>query len=157
MTSDREHVHLTDLFRHVQSEKFPVDVHSPGKARRLVRRFCEAIGQPSDTAELLISELVTNAITHAKSPCQVTCVAPWDSPAWFEVKDESPQLPALREVDLGAAGGRGLLLMDALAEHWHVEEDSLHRKKIVCFSPKGEGHDTRSAQQAGVTVAAAAP
>ncbi|MFG3223227.1 ATP-binding protein [Kitasatospora sp. NPDC048194] len=156
MTSDLKHAHLTDQFRLVQSEKFPVDPLSPRKARQLVRRFCEAIGQPSDTAELLISELVTNALTHAKSPCQVTCVAPWGAAAWFEVKDESPQLPTLREVDLGAASGRGLLLMDALAEYWHVEDDELRRKKIICFRLKEECRDARSAQQTEVTVAAAA-
>ncbi|WP_181143711.1 ATP-binding protein [Streptomyces cinnamoneus] len=156
MSEHREHVHLTDLARLVQSKKFPADPLSVGAARRFVRRFCNEIGQDSDTAELLISEVVTNALVHAKSPCQVTCVALWGRPAWFEVRDESPEHPTPRDVDLDASGGRGLLLLDVLADHWHVEDDTSRQAKIICFTLKEGEDDARGAQQREVTAAAVA-
>ncbi|MEU9044071.1 ATP-binding protein [Kitasatospora sp. NPDC048343] len=149
-------MHLTDLVRLVQSKKFPADPLSVGDARRFVRKFCDEIGQDPDTAELLISEVVTNALIHAESPCQVTCVALWGRPAWFEVKDESPQHPKHREADLSATNGRGLLLLDALATHWHVDDLAAHGAKVICFTPREENHDARSARPAEVTAAAVA-
>jgi hypothetical protein len=72
-----------------------------------------------DTAVLLTSELVTNAITHGESP--VTVAVSWSGGALrVEVHDKSRFMPAPWPVidSADAETGRGLLLVDTLASDW---------------------------------------
>ncbi|MEU0295788.1 ATP-binding protein, partial [Streptomyces microflavus] len=75
----------------------------------------------SETAELLVSELVTNAVLHATgSPsCRVTC-ARSASAFTVTVVDQGGGLPVVRNGDLNATSGRGLLLVESLADDWGV-------------------------------------
>jgi hypothetical protein len=73
----------------------------------------------ADTAVLLTSELVTNAITHGESP--VTVAVSWSGGALrVEVHDRSRFMPAPWPVidSADAETGRGLLLVDTLASDW---------------------------------------
>ena len=72
-----------------------------------------------DTAVLLTSELVTNAITHGESP--VTVAVTWSAGQLrVEVHDKSRFMPAPWPVieSPDAETGRGLLLVDTLAADW---------------------------------------
>jgi len=70
-------------------------------------------------AELLTSELVTNAVIHARSDVTVS-VAVSDGIAEIGVTDVSPEPPTPRWAASGAEGGRGLRLVDRLASDWGV-------------------------------------
>jgi anti-sigma regulatory factor (Ser/Thr protein kinase) len=72
-------------------------------------------------AVLLVSELVTNAVRHAGSPLTVA-VSIGRAAVRVEVRDRSPRLPALREQHKAEdEWGRGLVLVDALANRWGAE------------------------------------
>jgi hypothetical protein len=68
-------------------------------------------------AELLVSELVTNALCHAVGPYRLTLSA-LDGLLRCEVEDSSPELPRLYGDLARDEGGRGLYLLDALACCW---------------------------------------
>jgi anti-sigma regulatory factor (Ser/Thr protein kinase) len=135
-----DHTHLGDLVRLIRSEDFAVDPRAAAIARRFIRLACHEIGEASDIAELLVSELVTNAIVHAETPCRVTFVALRDRPWWVEVRDWSVQLPQPRCASPEDSGGRGYELMETLA-HWHTDADELTGCKVACFTLKGDTDD----------------
>jgi anti-sigma regulatory factor (Ser/Thr protein kinase) len=75
------------------------------------------------TAELLISEVVTNAVVHARSPVEVVLSNP-DSSLSVEVSDESDVLPLLVEPAPDSDDhGRGLPLVRDLSDRWGVVEN----------------------------------
>ncbi|WP_406284865.1 ATP-binding protein [Embleya sp. NBC_00896] len=78
----------------------------------------------SDIAVLLASELATNAVRHAglgrpfsvvvrrdRTPDGTSCV-------WIEVHDTDPRTPEVVEATDDDTGGRGLLLVESLADGW---------------------------------------
>ncbi|MFI0407898.1 ATP-binding protein [Actinomadura sp. 3N508] len=67
--------------------------------------------------ELITSELVTNAIRYATTITLVVSL-PDDATAMVEVWDDNPEGPAVPIADPHAEGGRGLLLVGALARAW---------------------------------------
>jgi anti-sigma regulatory factor (Ser/Thr protein kinase) len=73
----------------------------------------------TDTAILLTSEMVTNALTHGESP--VTVAVSWSvEQLRVEVHDRSRYLPAPwpARIAVDDEAGRGLLLVDTLATDW---------------------------------------
>ncbi|RMI46257.1 ATP-binding protein [Streptomyces triticirhizae] len=108
-----------------ESFALPARDTSVAAARRRVRHQLYGWGLPSttcDNAQLIVSELVTNAILHTQSS-QVRCLL-WSSGQVLriEVADEGagPSLGPPRAADADAENGRGLLLLDALAARWGV-------------------------------------
>lgn len=80
--------------------------------------LCDAL---IETAVLLVSELVTNAIRHAGGPCALV-VSLDDHVVEFSVQDGTSQLPMPRRDEHLGEDGRGLLLIEALAEEWGVRQ-----------------------------------
>ncbi|MGW4912729.1 ATP-binding SpoIIE family protein phosphatase [Streptomyces sp. NPDC004270] len=68
------------------------------------------------TAELVVSELVTNAIRYGRPPIQLRLIH--DSALLCEVSDGGSTTPHLRRARTFDEGGRGLLLVAQLAEDW---------------------------------------
>jgi anti-sigma regulatory factor (Ser/Thr protein kinase) len=73
------------------------------------------------TAELLISELASNAVRHARTPFEVRVFA-GPSGLHVEVVDGSTAPPILGDWGVEAERGRGLRIVDSLASAWGVEE-----------------------------------
>jgi anti-sigma regulatory factor (Ser/Thr protein kinase) len=90
-------------------------------AREFVRRELKHWRGDRNVAELLTSELVTNAIVHAHSECRLSVdVDP--TRVRVEVRDSSPVLPPPpKPPDPEATSGRGLVLVDTLATRWGTE------------------------------------
>ncbi len=84
----------------------------------------------TETAELLASEVVTNAVLHAGTDIEVRARA-LPPGVRIEVRDGSHTLPGLRNYDDSATTGRGLGLLDALASSWGVE--ATRNGKVVWF------------------------
>ena len=83
-----------------------------------------------DDAELLVSELVTNAVVHAQTSLEVS-VHVGKTAVRVEVKDDSDALPIARLPRDEAMGGRGLHLVEAIARSWGIERRELG--KVVWF------------------------
>ncbi|MFF2348717.1 SpoIIE family protein phosphatase [Kitasatospora sp. NPDC058115] len=90
----------------------------PGKARRFTRATLDAwgLGALSDYAELLVSELVTNALLHADAPRRLRLFR--DRVLTVEVADAGGQTPQLRPFAEQDEGGRGMFLVSELAQRW---------------------------------------
>jgi anti-sigma regulatory factor (Ser/Thr protein kinase) len=73
-----------------------------------------------DRALLVLSELVTNAVTHGADPVQIE-LAVDDELIMVRVTDHGGGTVTLRHPPAGEAGGRGLLIVDELAERWDVD------------------------------------
>jgi serine/threonine-protein kinase RsbW len=87
-------------------------------ARAVARRALAGWPQDLiDTAELLVSELVTNAIAHAGSEPVMTLELS-ASTLRVSVEDDLPSLPSTPPVDLDDESGRGLMLVGALSTSW---------------------------------------
>ena len=76
-------------------------------------------GVEPDGAVLLTSELVTNAVRHARTEVVVTlCDA--GVGVRIEVTDDAPGTPVLGRPDVDATSGRGLSLVNHVADSWGV-------------------------------------
>jgi PAS domain S-box-containing protein len=72
-----------------------------------------------DTAVLLVSELVTNAVRHTKGSGALV-VTVGDEVVEFAVEDGDPRPPEARHPSVLDEGGRGFLLVEALGDEWGV-------------------------------------
>ncbi|MFC1413601.1 SpoIIE family protein phosphatase [Streptacidiphilus sp. N1-12] len=77
------------------------------------------------TTELILSELVTNAIRHATGPIQVRLLR--ERNLICEVSDTSSTSPHLRYAATMDEGGRGLFLVARLSEHWGTRYTPTHK------------------------------
>ncbi|WP_229840787.1 SpoIIE family protein phosphatase [Streptomyces brasiliensis] len=102
----------------VASWELPLDPALVGHARVLAGRQLDAWGLESltFTSELIISELVTNAIRYARAPIVLRLIHA-DS-LICEVSDGSLSAPHLRRARYNELGGRGLFLVAQLASRW---------------------------------------
>ena len=72
-----------------------------------------------DTASLLTSELVTNAVLHADSAVRLRLEQDGGR-IRFQVEDEGDGHPSPRDPELHETSGRGLALVDTLSQAWGV-------------------------------------
>jgi anti-sigma regulatory factor (Ser/Thr protein kinase) len=91
-------------------------------ARDHVQLVCRAshLTHLCDLAALLASELVTNALCHARGRAQVVA-NPVGDRLRVAIADDSKAPPQLKPADHLSEGGRGMLLVDALARSWGVD------------------------------------
>jgi anti-sigma regulatory factor (Ser/Thr protein kinase) len=108
---------------------------SAGTARRLtqvaVLRQWGLSPRLAESAVLLVSELVGNAVRHTGA--RIFGLRMKRRPGWvrFEVRDPSRGLPCLMPVQEMDVSGRGLFLVDKLSDRWGV--DLLPRGKTTWF------------------------
>jgi PAS domain S-box-containing protein len=96
----------------------PVDPAAVGgvRARAIGQVEAWGVGELAMTTELIVSELVTNAIRHAAPPIRLRMLR--DSRLTCEVADASSTAPRLRHARSTDEGGRGLFLVAQLAHRW---------------------------------------
>ncbi|MFD5557760.1 SpoIIE family protein phosphatase [Streptomyces sp. NPDC127068] len=107
------------------------DEKAPSRARRLARVALARWGleELSDSVELLVSEVVTNAVRYASRPVTLRLLR--TDVLRCEVGDDVPQLPRLRQARATDEGGRGLYLVNKLARRWGATR--LSTGKVVWF------------------------
>ncbi len=101
------------------------DLRNVRKARVLVREQLAAAGLEDlvDSAELAVTEVVTNAFVHTGTTVEVRlhCL---DHAVRVEVDDGSPHLPVRRRYATTAGTGRGLTLVDEVVTRWGTQRRS---------------------------------
>ncbi|AQA13747.1 SpoIIE family protein phosphatase [Streptomyces malaysiensis] len=102
-----------------------------GQARRLARRALARwdLDDLTDAVELLVSEVVTNAVRYAERPITLRLLR--TDVLRCEVGDDVPQLPRLRQARPSDEGGRGLYLVNRMARRWGATR--LSTGKVVWF------------------------
>jgi anti-sigma regulatory factor (Ser/Thr protein kinase) len=109
----------------------PPRLESVTEARRRVAGIMAGWHRPelTDAATLLVTELASNAVLHARTEFRV--VTTLNHCVRLEVHDRSRTRPVVRRSDDGLAGtGRGLQLVERLSDAWGVEVD--HGKIVWC-------------------------
>jgi anti-sigma regulatory factor (Ser/Thr protein kinase) len=99
--------------------QIPRDPRGPRVARMTLRAVLatHSLDELAERAEILTSELATNAVRYTTSPAIVSLT--WLHPTLRVcVWDASPKLPTLAEPTPEAVNGRGLWLLEALADRW---------------------------------------
>ncbi|MET8331636.1 ATP-binding protein [Streptomyces sp. NPDC005181] len=94
---------------------------SVSRARRLATAQVGEwrLNELADTVELLVSETVTNALCHARGPVRLN-LRLCGSHLRCEVEDTNSAAPVRRTACADAEGGRGMELLDLLAEAWGI-------------------------------------
>ncbi len=107
-----------------RSTTLEADPVSVSAARRFVVEALVASGRPgdADTVELLVSELVTNAVLHARSRTELVVQVEGET-LRVEVRDTSCNLPTVRAHGRESETGRGLELVELLSDRWGAELD----------------------------------
>ncbi|MFF4549442.1 SpoIIE family protein phosphatase [Streptomyces sp. NPDC001435] len=106
------------------------DPREVARARRLVRAHLLEWGLDDavDTAELLVSEVVSNAVRHAGGARIGLRLVRTDA-LLFEVTDDEPELPTLLGTGVYDESGRGLRVVSRLAREWGASAAG-HRKTV---------------------------
>ncbi len=111
----------------------PLSTESVPVARRFVRDLMIDSDTVADldTASLLVTEIVTNAVLHAMAPMTLRVEVGADV-VRIEVRDGSQLRPRMHAFSATAATGRGLRLLESLAVQWGVRPEP-GGGKIVWF------------------------
>jgi putative methionine-R-sulfoxide reductase with GAF domain/anti-sigma regulatory factor (Ser/Thr protein kinase) len=106
----------------MRSDLFPCDTSSVGAARKFIGACVEQLGLGSlPLVQLLVSELATNAVVHARSSFDVTVEKLADGCARVEVRDFGGGTPRVLDREPIAVSGRGLQIVRSLARSWGIE------------------------------------
>jgi anti-sigma regulatory factor (Ser/Thr protein kinase) len=117
--------------------ELPATARSVTEARRFVLDALTnwRLDALADTAALLTSEVVTNAVLHARTPMDLVVRKLRDGVA-VEVTDGSRRQPRVGRARPDSTNGRGIALLDQLASTWGV---TTHRAgKTVQFTLTGD-------------------
>jgi anti-sigma regulatory factor (Ser/Thr protein kinase) len=100
----------------------PPELSSASEARQFLKEAAGPWGVGPDAAHdaaLVLTELVTNAVLHTRSPVRLVARR-LPGALRVEVHDGSPVLPTRRSHDVEASTGRGLELVEAVSSRWGV-------------------------------------
>jgi anti-sigma regulatory factor (Ser/Thr protein kinase) len=119
------HLHsaVVGLHRPEEVRHFAIDLRAPRNARRFVIATLEQWGREElvDDAALVVTELATNSVVHARSDF-VVALSSAGGRVRIAVSDASPVAPILRDTaSTTGTSGRGLLLVAALTDRWGTQ------------------------------------
>lgn len=116
----------------------PPDPTAPEQARRYLEQVAgELATEVLDDVKLLVNELVTNSVKFAAEGEIGLRLVAADESVRVEVHDDGPGFaPTTHEPSLEDTSGRGLFLVDALADRWGVTLDGT---TCVWFEIDAEG------------------
>ncbi|MHB8671661.1 MAG: ATP-binding protein, partial [Acidimicrobiales bacterium] len=105
-----------------RARAFDAETDAPREARHFAVQAIEAWGQAElvDDAALVVTELTTNAVRHARTPFTLS-LSSGPGSVGVAVRDASLVLPTRYDLGPMAAAGRGLGLLTALSTRWGVE------------------------------------
>jgi anti-sigma regulatory factor (Ser/Thr protein kinase) len=110
---------------------FDPDLDAPRRVRAFVSDTVRSwgFGDLVDAAALLVSEVVTNVVLHARTQ-GVATVEALPSGVRVEVRDADPTLPQPQNPAASVPEGRGLEIVAALARRWGTSSDGAETKTV---------------------------
>jgi len=129
VTKDQDVGYLVDLLGRLARQRYETDRVALGPAasdvavaRRFVADRCRdwGCGDVVEDAELVVSELVTNALVHGESSCELRAGLS-DAALRLQVVDDGHGMPDPQAASDTDEHGRGLLLVSVLSAAWGVE------------------------------------
>lgn len=129
VTKDRDVGYVADLlsrlhWRRYENARLEIgpDPSGVARARRFVAQQCREwdCGDVVEDAQLVVSELVTNALIHGQSQCELRAGLT-DAALRIQVIDSGEDMPDPQMAGEGDEHGRGLLLVSAVCAAWGVE------------------------------------
>jgi PAS domain S-box-containing protein len=132
----------------------PAERGSGQRGRAFVREQCRqwSVRTGVDTAELLAGELLANAIVHAGTPLELRLELR-AATLRVAVADRDPRRPTRQACSETSIGGRGLALVQALADRWGVDPAELGTGKHVWFELPVEAQPSGGAARVGTASA----
>ena len=118
-----------------------LDARAPGAARNFVVQCLErqVVASALDSAQLVVSELVTNSLRHGGAPMDEVVVSVELMPDWFRVGVQdsgSHAVIAAQPPDLETGSGFGLDLVQMLSERWGVERLAVGGTQVWAQLPR---------------------
>ena len=139
----------------MSGEKYSCELPATARSVTEARRFVlDALANwrldvLADTAALLTSEVVTNAVLHARTPVDLVVRKLRDGIA-VEVTDGSPKQPRVGRATPDSTNGRGIALLEQLASTWGVTTN--RTGKTVRFTVTGDRDPWAAFTSAGWAV-----
>jgi anti-sigma regulatory factor (Ser/Thr protein kinase) len=96
--------------------------------------FAHALTHLVDDMRLVVSELATNAVAHAKTPFTVTLLESNES-IIVAIEDGSDSVPVRAAPDVLNTSGRGLMLVEELSDGWGTRSDGHGLKSVWASFP----------------------
>lgn len=122
--------------------RLPCTPSSVGQARSAVRSFVGHAEpfQAGDVAELLVSELIANAVLHSRVARPIDLwVEAEPGHLHIEVEDGDPSPPVPRPARPDDDRGRGLFIVDRMAERWGWDPLESGGKRVWCDLESARG------------------
>ncbi|GAA3971661.1 hypothetical protein GCM10023085_62250 [Actinomadura viridis] len=132
----------------------PADPSQPAVVRQRLRAVLGPGHECADTAELVVSELVTNAILHGCAPgdpVRLTIRRLPRSRVVITVTDTGRgpgTAPRLRLAGTAGTNGRGLFIVDSIASRWSVQRAGTGHRVRALLTPQ----DPESASRIGLVL-----
>lgn len=108
--------------------ELPATLLAPGAARRAARALLQAweVAARREDVELVLTEVITNAVRHAEltPTVDVEIALTAGQVLRVTVADGSARRPAIRALAEDQESGRGMHLVDAVADRWGVDDHS---------------------------------
>lgn len=119
---------------------------APRRARDLVAQACAAWHgeQFSELGQLVVSELVSNAVLHTGTAIEVEVWLDDQGRLLLRVHDDGDGVPVVVPPDRRTIGGVGLDLVSRVAQSWGVTPDPHGGKDVWCVLSPAPGHTTAS-------------
>ncbi|MFI6449274.1 ATP-binding protein [Kitasatospora sp. NPDC050543] len=120
-------------------DEFRLDLFLPAvpqsvpAVRHLLRDLLAALGLDSDTACLLLSELLSNAIRLGGFPTVTLELR--SKTLYIAVADHVPGTVTAQRTGPDGTSGRGLFLVEALADEWGVKDIGPYGKAVWATAP----------------------
>ena len=126
-----------ELTRSHQAEIEPTSA-APAQARRALRElFATSDGPWLDDAELVLSELVANAVEHGQGTLGLNIAADGDDITLEVSSDATDEVPTVLAVTVDEPHGRGLRIVAGLAQSWgHVLQGGRRTVWVVLSGPE---------------------
>jgi anti-sigma regulatory factor (Ser/Thr protein kinase) len=115
--------------RRVDSRHFAPRPASAAEVRSFLRDRLSTADPRTQDALWLASEIATNAVLHARSPFQLTVEVGPDV-LRVAISDDNPTMPVVAASDSSSTSGRGLSIIEAVADRWGVESAAATGKTV---------------------------